>query len=348
MIDLRSDTCSRPTAAMRTAMAGAEVGDDVYGDDPTVKALESATAKLLGKEDAVYMPTGTMTNQVAIRVHTEPGDAVLFDQNAHMYLLEGGAPAAYSGVLPRLLPGVRGIFTANDVTAAIGQTHRFFPKAITPPPKLLCLENTHNIGGGSVWPKVLIDDVAAAARDRGLVVHLDGARLWHATVASGVSEAEYSTAFDTVSVCFSKGLGAPVGSCLVGSAPLIARARRFKQQIGGGFRQAGIIAAGALHALENHRPRLRETHVNALRFATGLTEIHGIAIDLKTVETNIVRFNVTGTSAADFVEEAHRRGVYVLPSGPHAVRAVFYLDISQDDVDAALRVLQETARALQR
>jgi threonine aldolase len=344
MIDLRSDTCSRPTAAMRQAMAAAEVGGDVYGDDPTVKRLERVTAELLGKEEAVYMPTGTMTNQVGIRAHTEPGDAVLFDQNAHVYILEGGAPAAFSGVLPRLLPGVRGIFTAADVEAALGRPHPFFPATIPAPARLLCLENTHNIGGGSIWPLEALHQVAAKGRE--LALHLDGARLWHATAATGVAEAVYAEPFDTISVCFSKALGAPVGSCLAGPRDLIARARRFKQQIGGGFRQAGIIAAGALHALKHQRPRLGEVHDLARRFARGLAAIDGIAIDPATVETNIVRFRLTGAEVGASVEEAHRRGLWMLPSGPDAVRAVFYLDIDGAVTDQALAIVAEALRHL--
>jgi threonine aldolase len=346
MIDLRSDTCSRPTPEMRLAMANAEVGDDVYGDDPTVKRLEQRTAEFLGKEDAVYMPTGTMTNQVAIRAHTEPGDAVLFDQNAHVYILEGGAPSAFSGVLPRLLPGVRGIFTAADVDAVIGLSHPFFPSTIPAPAKLLCLENTHNIGGGSIWPLESLSAVTDAGRRHGLALHLDGARLWHASAATGVSESKYAEHFDSVSVCFSKALGAPVGSCLAGPRDFIARARRFKQQIGGGFRQAGIIAAGALYALEQHRSRLPEVHALATRFSQGLAQIPGISIDPGTVETNIVRYRLSDVGAGAFVEEAHRRGLWMLPSGPDAVRAVFYLDIAAHDVDEALRIIRETLDAL--
>jgi threonine aldolase len=346
MIDLRSDTCSRPTDAMRHAMAHAVVGDDVYGDDPTVRALEQASADLLGKEAAVYMPTGTMTNQVAIRAHTEPGDSVLFDQNAHVYILEGGAPAAFAGVLPRLLPGVRGIFQAADVDAAIGRPHRFFPATIASPIRLLCVENTHNIGGGAVWPLATLQAVAAAGRARGLKLHLDGARLWHASAASGVSEADYAAPFDTVSVCFSKALGAPVGSCLAGSAEFVARARRFKQQIGGGFRQAGIIAAGALHALREHRPQLGRTHALAARFAAGLAQIDGIDVDPALVETNIVRFNTPRCDAGAFADAAFARGLYMLPSGAGAMRAVFYLDIGEADVDAALEIMRATAREL--
>jgi threonine aldolase len=346
VIDLRSDTCSRPTADMRAVMANAEVGDDVYGDDPSVKALERATAELLGKEDAVYMPTGTMTNQVGLRAHTQPGDAVLFDQNAHVYMLEGGAPAALSGVLPRLLPGVRGIFTAADVDAAVGRLHPYLPSTIAAPVKLLCLENTHNVGGGAVWPIAQLNAVAATARRHGLALHLDGARLWHATAASGVSEADYAAPFDSISVCFSKALGAPVGSCLVGSKDFVTRARRFKQQFGGGFRQAGMIAAGALFALTHHRQRLAETHQMAQRFAQGLAQLERIVIDPVTVETNIVRFQLNDVDAASFVEEAHRRGVHMLPSGAHAVRAVFYLDIKPAEVERAVAVISEALRAL--
>ena len=348
MIDLRSDTCSRPTREMRQAMANAEVGDDVYGDDPTVRNLERRTAELLGKEDAVYMPSGTMTNQVAVRAHTEPGDAVLLDQNAHVYLFEGGAPAALSGILPRPLPGVRGIFSAADVDAAMGVPHPFFPPTISAPPRLLCLENTHNVGGGAIWPRDALSAVAAAGRRHRLALHLDGARLWHATVASGIAEAEYARHFDSVSVCFSKALGAPVGSCLAGPRDFIARTRRFKQQIGGGFRQAGIIAAGALYALDHHRRRLGEAHTLAARFAQGLAQIEDIAIDPATVETNIVRYRLRKIVAGAFVEEAHRRGLWMLPSGLDAVRAVFYLDIAPQDVDRALRIVRETLQALPR
>lgn len=346
MIDLRSDTCSQPDAAMRNAMARAEVGDDVYGDDPTVKALEERTAQLLGKEDAVYMPTGTMTNQVGIRVHTEPGDAVLFEQSAHVYLLEGGAPSAYSGVLPRLLPGTRGVFSADAVHTAVGSPHPFFPSTIPAPVRLLCVENTHNNGGGTVWPLEEINAVAAAGRERALALHLDGARLWHASVASGVSEADYAAPFDTVSVCFSKALGAPIGSCLAGPADLIARARRFKQQLGGGFRQAGIVAAGALHGLEYHRERLHETHAHARRFAEGVASLNGVDLDPSTVQTNIVRFRLTSAKAATFAEEMYRRCVHVLPSGEDGIRAVFYLDIGEEETDTAITAVEKTLTEL--
>jgi threonine aldolase len=286
-----------------------------------------------------------MTNQVAIRAHTEHGDAVLFDKTAHVYLLEGGTSAAFAGILPRLLPGVRGIFTPEDVKIAIGRAHPFVPETIAAPIRLLCVENTHNIGGGSVWPLGAVNAVAQAGRAAGLALHLDGARLWHASVAAGVPESSFAAPFDTVSVCFSKALGAPVGSCLAGPTKFVSRARRFKQQIGGGMRQAGIIAAGALYALHHHRPQLHETHTNARRFADGLTLLSGVDIDPAAIETNIVRFRLRTADAAAFVDEAHRRGVHMLPAGPDAVRAVFYLDITAGDVDRALQVVADVLRS---
>ncbi|MFC4015995.1 threonine aldolase family protein [Nonomuraea purpurea] len=333
---------------MREAIARADVGDDVYGDDPTVRQLEAETARLLGKQDAVYMPTGTMTNQVAIRAHTEHGDAVLFEQSAHVYMLEGGAPSAISGILPRLIPGDRGLFSSDQVVQAVGAPHPFFPSTVTSPITLLCVENTHNNGGGTVWPVGLSTDVAETGRRLGLAVHLDGARLWHATAATGISEAEYAAAFDTVSVCFSKALGAPVGSCLAGSKQMMDRARRFKQNFGGGFRQAGIIAAGALHALHHHRDLLPRTHAMAQRFAAGLSGIDGILIDPSTVQTNIVRYRLDGVSSAAFVDALHERGVWMLPSGGDGVRAVFYLDITDRDIDDALDAIGSVMTTIER
>ncbi|MEX3813931.1 low specificity L-threonine aldolase [Paraburkholderia sp. BR13439] len=343
MIDLRSDTCSQPTDAMRQAMASAAVGDDVYGDDPTVKELEREVAALLGKEDAVYMVTGTMTNQVAIRAHTEPGDAVLFDQHAHVYILEGGAPAAFSGVLPRLLAGVRGVFSPKDVLDALGSPHRFFPSTIPAPIKLLCLENTHNIGGGKIWPIDRLANVCDVARSKGIALHLDGARLWHASAATHIPEREYAKHFDTVSVCFSKALGAPIGSALAGPRDFIARARRFKQQIGGGFRQAGIIAAGALYGLRNHRERLQEDHEQARLLANGIAGLPGISLDVATVETNIVRFGISSLPAGEFVDQLYARGLYVLPSGADGVRAIPYLNISRQQILEAIDIIASVA-----
>ncbi len=330
MIDLRSDTVTRPTPAMRRAMADAEVGDDVLGDDPTVRRLEERTAEVLGLAASVYMPSGTMTNQVAIRTHTEPGDEVIAEAHAHNYFYESGAPAALSGVMMRLLEGRRGVFAGDQVRAALRPPNDHFA-----PARLVCVENTHNSGGGSVWPLEAVAEVAAAAREAGLRMHLDGARLWNAAAASGTAEAEYARHFDSVSVCYSKGLGAPVGSALAGSEAFIERARRFRKMFGGGMRQAGIIAAGALYALENHRDRLEEDHRNARRLAEGLAELPGIDLDPETVQTNIVVFGVTARPAAEVVARLAEEGVAVLPRGPDSIRAVTHLGVSAQDVEDA-------------
>jgi threonine aldolase len=336
VIDLRSDTVTKPTPAMREAMATAEVGDDVFGDDPTVQELERATAELLGMEAAVYVASGTMSNQVAVRTHTEPGDEILLDANAHIYYYESGGPAALSGVMCRLLPGVRGIFTAADVRGALRPRNEHFPRT-----KLLCVENTHNRGGGSVWPIERIAEVHAAAREAGLALHLDGARIWNASVATGVAEREYARYFDSVSVCFSKGLGAPIGSCLVGGAEFIARARRFRKMFGGGMRQAGIIAAGALYALRHHRERLAEDHANARALAEGLAVMDGIELDLDGVETNIVCFDVTAMPAPQLVAKLAAGGVLVLARSETSIRAVTNLMLDADDIRRALAVFRE-------
>jgi threonine aldolase len=337
MIDLRSDTVTRPTPAMRRAMAEASVGDDVLGDDPTVQALERRTAEVLGKEASVYMPSGTMTNQVAIRSHTEPGDEIVLEASAHSYLLEAGAPAALSGVMCRLILGVRGLFTADDLRAALRPRNLHFP-----PTKLVCLENTHNRGGGTVWPLKQVAEVATAAREAGLALHMDGARLWNASVATGVSEREYARHFDTVSVCFSKGLGAPVGSALAGTQAFIARARRFRKMFGGGMRQAGIIAAGGLHAVEHHRARLADDHANARRLAEAISRMPGIVLDPAMVETNIVIFRVTAMPAAQLVDRLRAAGVLVLATGPDEIRAVTHLDVSAPGIEEAIAIFART------
>ena len=341
-IDLRSDTITLPTAAMRLAMANAAVGDDVYGEDPTVNRLEQRTAEVLGKEAALFVPSGTMANQVAVRCHTEPGDEVVLEASAHIYYFEGGAPAALSGVLCRCLPGQRGIFSAADVLAVARPRDPHFA-----PTRLICIENTHNRGGGSIWPLERIAEIAALARERGWRMHLDGARLWNAAVATVIPEREYAAHFDSVNVCFSKGLGAPVGSALAGSRELITRARRFRKQFGGGMRQAGIIAAGALHALEHHRARLAEDHANARALAQGLAQLPGIEIDLTTVQTNIVIFRVTTTPAEALVRQLKEAGVLVLSTGPDTIRAVTHLDVSAEAIAHAVEVAGNCVAELQ-
>jgi threonine aldolase len=331
VVDLRSDTLTLPTPGMRQAMAQAEVGDDVFGEDPTVRRLEEHVADRLGHEAALFVVSGTMGNQLAIRAHTEPGDEILVEENAHIYYYEAGAPAALSGVMCRCLHGQRGLFTAQEVEAALRPADAHFP-----PTRLLCLENTHNRGGGSLWPLEQIADVAAVAKKHQLRLHLDGARLWNAAVATGIPERQYAQYFDSVSVCFSKGLGAPVGSALVGKREFILRARRFRKQFGGGMRQAGILAAGALYAMEHHRSRLAEDHDHAQRLERGLAALPGI--ELTPVETNLVFFRVPGQSAKHLVQQLAAAGVRMLALGPDLIRAVTNLNVNKEAIDRALTV----------
>jgi threonine aldolase len=341
IIDLRSDTITLPTAAMRRAMAEAEVGDDVFGEDPTVKLLEQRTAELMGKAAALFVSSGTMGNQIAVRAHTEPGQEIILEADSHIYVNEAGGAAALSGVMCRCLNGRNGIFTAEEVAAAIRP-----PNIHYAPARLICMENTHNRGGGSVWPLEGIREVATLAKERGLKMHLDGARLWNASVATGIPEREYAAGFDSVNVCFSKGLGAPVGSALVGSVEFIERARRFRKQFGGGMRQAGIIAAGALYALEHHRARLAEDHANARVLAEGLAQIAGLEVDLTTVQTNMVIFRVKACPAAALVKELGKMGVQVLTMGPDAIRAVTHLNVSPPQITQAVEVFARAVKSV--
>jgi threonine aldolase len=333
VIDLRSDTVTKPTPAMRQAMAQAEVGDDVFGDDPTVKELEAETAAILGKEAALYVPSGTMANQLAIRSHTEAGDEILVEANAHIYYYEAGGPAMLSGVMCRCLEGNRGVFTGAQVESALRPADVHFPRT-----RLVCVENTHNRGGGKIWSIAQIQEVAAAARKHDLKLHLDGARLWNASVATGIPERQYAAPFDSLSVCFSKGLGAPVGSALAGSRSFIERARRFRKMLGGGMRQAGIIATGALFALRNQRERLAEDHANAKALARGLAGITGLEADPAEVETNMVRFRVLHLPAQELVERLQAQGVLVLAVGRDTIRAVTNLMVSAEDISAAVNI----------
>ena len=331
MIDLRSDTITIPTPEMREVMQEASVGDDVFGDDPTINNLEGRVAEILGKEASVYMPSGTMTNQVAIRTHTEPGDEVLLEQSAHVYFNEAGATAALSGVICRLIAGDRGVYGAEDIEAAIRPVNDHYPRT-----KLVCVENTSNRGGGKVWPLEKLAEVKKTAHENGLKTHLDGARIWNAAAAMNIPESEIAKHFDSLSVCFSKGLGAPVGSALAGSNDFIMEARRFRKQFGGGMRQAGIIAAGALYALENNRDRLKVDHDNAKILAKGLAEINGIEINTDDVETNIINFHVQGMTIDELVEKLNKQGTHVLPKDSITIRAVTNLMVSESQINIAL------------
>ena len=336
MIDLRSDTVTKPIPAMRQVMAEAEVGDDVFGDDPTVNALETRTAEILGMESAVFMPSGTMTNQVAVRTHTEPGDEIFLADNAHIYLNEGGGASALSGVSCNLLPNERGVFDGKTLEQAIRPSDVHFPQ-----PKLVCVENTSNLGFGRIWPLQTLADVSECARERGLRMHLDGARLWNASVASGTPEAEITKHFDSVSVCFSKGLGAPVGSALAGSKEFVARARRFRKQFGGAMRQAGIIAAGALYALDFQHDRLADDHKNARTLAEGLSRLDGVSINLESVETNLVYFGLERMATNELVERLNEREVLMLSAGPGVIRAVPNLMVDADMIQIVLGHIKE-------
>ena len=339
MIDLRSDTVTQPTRLMREAMARAEVGDDVFGDDPTVLDLEAETAALLGKESALFTPSGTMANQLAIRGHTEPGDEILVEANAHVYYYESGGPAALSGVMCRCLNGQRGIFGGAEVEAALRPPDQHFART-----RLVCVENTHNRGGGKIWPLERIQEVAATAKKHGLLLHLDGARLWNASVAAGIPERDYAAHFDSVSVCFSKGLGAPIGSALAGPRSFIERVRRFRKMLGGGMRQAGIIAAGALFALRNHRVRLAEDHVNAKALASGLAGVEGLETHPDEVETNMVLVRVRSMPPQQLVQHLQAQGVLVLAVGPETIRAVTNLMVSAEDIQRAVAAFTEGLR----
>ena len=331
VVDLRSDTLTLPTAAMRRAMAKAPVGDDVWGEDPTIKQLEARTAELLGKPAALYVPSGTMANQIAIRTHTQPGDEIVVESNAHIYYYEAGGPAVLSGVQCRCINGRRGIFEPDDLLEALRPANIHFPTT-----RLVCLEHTHNRGGGSIWPMQTLTAVARTARQHKLKLHLDGARLWNASVATGISEKEYARHMDSLSVCFSKGLGAPVGSALVGSVEFIEQARRWLKVFGGGMRQAGIIAAGALYAMEHHRERLARDHEHAQVLAAALAELPGVELDVKSVETNMVVFQTVNQPAGELVQKMEAMGIRMLAVGPKSIRLVTHLMISRADIHRAI------------
>jgi threonine aldolase len=338
-VDLRSDTVTRPTPAMRRAMSEAEVGDDVLGDDPTVIRLQERIAQLMGKEAAVFVPSGTMANQASIRAHTEPGDEVIAHKDSHIIHYETGAPAALSGVMIRPADGERGLFDADQVEPLTRPYSAHFPRS-----RLVVVENTHNRGGGAVWPMDQISRVARRARELGLRLHLDGARIWNACTATGHTPADYANHFDTVSCCFSKGLGAPAGSAVCGDAETIFRIHRFRKMFGGAMRQAGILAAAALHALEHHRGRLADDHANARRLAEGVASIPGVSLAMP-VDTNMVflDFDRRLGTAAQLCERLKERGVLALPTAPQRIRAVCHLDVTSDMIDRAIDAIASLA-----
>lgn len=330
MIDLRSDTVTLPTEAMRQAMAHAEVGDDVYGEDPTVRRLEERAAELVGTEAALFMPSGTMANQVAIAGHTRPGQEVIVEGGSHIYNVELGTMARFSGVQPRVLAGERGVFTPHQVATAIRPDLYYLA-----PTGLVCLENTHNAAGGRIWPLAVAREILDVAHARGIPVHLDGARIFNAAVATGTPVGELAAGFDSVMFCLSKGLGCPVGSVLCGSRAFIAAARRIRKALGGGMRQAGILAAAGLYALDHHVDRLAQDHEHARILAAGLAQLPGLRVEPP--ETNIVIFEITtGPDAEALCRQLRARGVLASPAGAgtstRQVRMVTHLGISAADV----------------
>lgn len=339
LIDLRSDTFTKPTPGMRAAMAAAEVGDDVWHEDPTVNHLEEHVASMLGKEAAVFVPSGTMSNQIAVRAHTQPGDELICDTGCHINNYEAGGAAVLSGVTTKTVDGDFGIL---DVTQLEGKCRPINEHMVRT--RLVCLENTHNRGGGKVYPLEKIQAIAAWARKHNLAMHLDGARLWNAIVATGIPAHTWAAEFDTVSVCFSKGLGAPIGSALVGSRELIARARLSRKLFGGGMRQAGLLAAAVLYALDHHIDRLAEDHHNARIIASAIAATPGLSLSPPEVDTNILWFDVDRSlgTAKDVADRVGERGVLIYASGPQLCRICTHLDISREQAEKAA----DTIRAL--
>jgi threonine aldolase len=341
ILDFRSDTVTRPTPGMRAAMAAAEVGDDVLGDDPTVERLQRRTAEMLGKEAALFVPSGTMSNQIGIRLHCRPGDELICEAGCHVYNHEQAAYAQLSGVAVRTVEGDRGVICVGQLEGLIRPDNVHYART-----RLVSIENTHNRGGGRIQPYPVVEAVCAWAHEHGLRTHLDGARLWNAAVASGIEPASWSQHFDTVSVCFSKGLGAPVGSAICGPRELIAEGRRHRKVLGGGMRQAGILAAAALYALDHHIERLAEDHANAQRLAAGIRRIAGLRLEPDAVDTNILFFAVDPAwgTASQFAAELKNRGVLVLTESRTKLRALTHLDVTSADVDIALQTIEAVAR----
>ena len=339
-IDLRSDTVTTPTPEMRQAIASAEVGDDAICVDPTVQQLEKLTAEILGTEAAMFMPSGTMTNQVAIRILSSPGDEFLCESASHIYNYQQGAFAQLSGVASRTISGDEGIVRRADLEGTIRPTNDHMVRT-----RLLCLENTHNRASGRVQPLSVIEEVTGWARENGLRRHLDGARLFNAVVATGTPASEWCKHFDTISVCFSKGLGAPVGSAMAGTKEHIAEARRHRKLFGGTMRQAGIIAAGALYGLQHHVERLADDHANAQLIATAIRETDGLDLIVSSIDTNIVIFSTKGLGipAAQFAEKLRDEGIRLSVVGEYNVRAVTHLDVSTAQVETATQAIRGLA-----
>lgn len=334
-IDLRSDTVTRPSKGMLEAMVSADVGDDVFDEDPTVHRLQERVAKLFGKEAALFVPSGTMGNEVCIKAHTQPGDEIIVDEDSHVFVYETAGPSLLSGVQMKTIPGRRGIFSVEQLAAAIRPRAYYMP-----PTRLICLENTHGRSGGSVLPLEEIKRMREFAQASKIRMHLDGARIWNASVASGIPVSDYARHFDSVSACFSKGLGAPIGSIIVGDRAFIETARKYRKVFGGGMRQVGILAAAALYALDHNVERLKEDHEKAAFFGRELKELKGIALEMDEVQTNMVIPDISGTGKTqdEILNALKSQGILLTPERQSSIRAVMHLDVSMEEVKKAVAV----------
>ena len=338
MIDLRSDTVTKPSEEMRKAMYGAEVGDDVYKEDPTANELEKYSAELLGKEAALFVPSGVMGNQICLNVLTQPNDEVICEKDAHIFQYESGSPAALSGLQLSLVEGdKKGIFTSSQIEPLIRPTSAYYMART----KVIEIENTHNRAGGTINPIENIFEISQLARKNNLLLHLDGARIWNASVETGISVSEYAKHFDTVSCCLSKGLGAPIGSIIASNKELIEKAFRARKAWGGGMRQIGILAAAGLFALKNNINRLKEDHEKAKLLAEGISKIDNIKIDQELVETNIVMFSPISISVEDFLLKCKEKGLLLGTGKVGVIRAVTHMDVSFEQINESIKIIEE-------
>ena len=337
MIDLRSDTITQPTPGMRRAIYDARVGDDVFGEDPTVNLLQQTLSEITGKPAALFVASGTMGNQVCIKSHTKPGNEVILERNSHIFNYECGSPAMLSGVQLLPLEGNRGHFTVEQVREVVRLTDDHHPKT-----KLIALENTHNRSGGTIFPIEEMIKISEFSLSKGIKLHLDGARLWNATIKTGISIWEYCNLFDSVSLCFSKGLGAPAGSIIAGSKKFIEKARYHRKAFGGGMRQIGILAAAALYAIENNMNRLNDDHDRASKLGESLADVTSVDIDLKSLQTNMVLFDVkkSGMSGREVISKLAKKKIKMLTVGETKIRAVTHLQITDSDIEKTIKELQ--------
>jgi threonine aldolase len=338
LIDLRSDTVTKPTAGMRAAMAAADVGDDVFSEDPTVIRLQERVAELLGKEAALFVPSGTMSNQICIRCHTQPGDELICEVNNHIFQYESGGPAVISQVMCRTVEGDYGVIDVAMIDGLVKGESEHMART-----RLVCLENTHNRGGGKIFPLEKIERISRWARGQGLAMHLDGARLWNAVVATGIPFKTWAQHFDTVSVCFSKGLGAPVGSALAGPKELVKRARRIRKTLGGGMRQVGVLAAAANYALDHHIDRLVEDHANAKRLVELIRDIPGVTLAPPEIETNLLFMKLDAKlgTAAQVQGRLRELGILALPTAAQTIRFVTHLDVNRVQIEQAGKLIRK-------